>query len=88
MLDRTAPTLPTIIGGPGGCVAWPVTVSASGSSDAMSGFDHYESTLNGGAVTTGRRVLVSAHGMSTVNFRALDALGNASAWVSSSVCLS
>ncbi|HEY3765407.1 MAG TPA: hypothetical protein VGL44_09645 [Gaiellales bacterium] len=87
MLDRTAPTLPTIVGVPGSCTAGPVTVTATGSSDPWSGFDHYESTLNGGSVITGPSVTVSAHGTATVKFRAVDALGNASAWVTGSVCV-
>jgi large repetitive protein len=88
MLDRTAPTLPALTGVPGGCVAGPVTVTASGSSDTLSGLDHYESTLNAGSITPGPSVVVSARGTATVKFRAVDALGNASAWVTASVCIS
>jgi hypothetical protein len=87
MLDRTAPTLPTLSGVPVGCVAGPATVTASASTDAMSGLDHYESTLNGGSVQTGPSVIVSAHGTATVKFRAVDAVGNATAWVTASVCI-
>ena len=88
MLDRTAPTLPTLSGVPGGCVAGPVTITASGSSDALSGLDHYESTVNGGSVVAGQSVVVSAHGTATVKFRSVDLVGNASAWVTSTVCIS
>lgn len=88
MLDRTAPTPPVLTGVPGSCVAGPVTVMATGSSDTLSGLDHYESTLNGGGVTPGPSVVVSARGTATVKFRAVDALANASAWVTASVCIS
>ena len=54
MLDRTAPSLPTIGGGTGGsCTAGPVTLTASGSVDAESGFGHYESMVGTGSVVTG-----------------------------------
>ena len=89
MLDHTAPTLPTIGGGTGGsCTAGPVTLTASGSTDALSGFGHYESTVNGGSVVQGASVVISAHGTWTVKFRAVDSAGNASAWVSTTVCIS
>jgi hypothetical protein len=92
-LDRTPPTLPTVsytAGGPG-CSAGPKTLQASGSYDPNSGagFSHYEYTTNGGAtVKTGTSMTVSASGTTTVGFRAVDAVGNASAWVSTSVCVS
>ncbi len=89
MLDHTAPTLPTIGGGTGGsCTAGPVTLTASGSSDALSGFGHYESMVGTGSIVQGASVVISAHGTVTVKFRAVDAAGNASAWVSTSVCIS
>ena len=92
-LDRTPPTLPTVsytTGAPG-CSAGPKTLKASGSYDPNSGagFGHYEYTTDGGAmVTTGASATVSVSGTTTVGFRAVDAVGNASAWVSTSVCLS
>ena len=92
-LDRTPPVLPTVsytAGGPG-CSAGPKTLQASGSYDPNSGagFSHYEYTTNGGAtVKTGASVSVSVSGTTTVGFRAVDAVGNASAWVSTSVCVS
>ncbi len=88
MLDRAAPTLPTLSGVPTGCVAGPATITASGSIDALSGLDHYESTVNGGGVVAGPSVVVSAHGTATVKFRSVDGVGNASAWVTSTVCIS
>ena len=61
-LDRTAPSLPTISGGTGGsCTAGPVTLTASGSVDAASGFNHYESMVNTGSVVTG----AERHGVGT-----------------------
>ncbi|HEY5031645.1 MAG TPA: hypothetical protein VIJ54_04160, partial [Actinomycetes bacterium] len=89
MLDHTAPTLPTIGGGTGGsCTAGPVTLTASGSTDALSGFGHYESTVNGAGTVQGPSVTISAHGTSTVKFRSVDAAGNDSAWVTTTVCIS
>jgi len=73
---------------PSGCVAGPVTLTATGSSDAMSGLDHYESTVNGGAAVQGANVQLSGHGTFTVKLRAVDAVGNATAWVTASACLS
>ncbi len=73
---------------PTGCVAGPATITASGSTDTMSGLDHYESTVNGGSVVAGPGVVVSAHGTATVKFRSVDGVGNASAWVTSTVCIS
>jgi hypothetical protein len=53
--------------------AGPVTLTATGSSDPMSGFDHYESTVNGGSgVVQGASVVVSGHGTFTVKLRAVD----------------
>jgi hypothetical protein len=87
-LDRTAPTALTVLGVPGGCVAGPVTLTATGSTDPMSGLDHYESTVNGGGAVQGANVQISGHGTYTVKLRAVDAVGNATAWVTASVCLS
>jgi hypothetical protein len=87
-LDRTAPSLPTISGGTGSCTAGPVTLTASGSVDAGSGFSHYESMVNTGSVVTGASVQVSARGTWTVKFRSVDGLGNASSWVTTTVCIS
>jgi len=87
-LDRTAPTAPTVLGVPGGCVAGPVILTATGSTDPMSGLDHYESTVNGGGAVQGANVQISGHGTYTVKLRAVDAVGNATAWVTITVCLS
>ncbi len=88
-LDNTPPSLPGISGGSG---AWQkiasVTVTASGSADAVggSGFNHYDSrtSADGGATWTaaasGATASVSAEGTTLVEFRAVDAVGNASAW--------
>ena len=65
----------------------PITVSAGGSSDAISGLDHDEFMLNGGNTQTGPSASVSAHGTTIVRFWAVDALGDALAWVSRSVCI-
>ncbi len=86
-LDRTAPTPLTVVGTPSGCVAGPVTLTATGSGDTMSGLDHYESTVNGGSTVQGAGVVLSGHGTFTVKLRAVDAVGNATAWVTTSVCL-
>jgi hypothetical protein len=87
MLDRTAPTLPSVSGVPASCTAGPVTLTASGATDAWSGLGHYESMVGTGSVVAGPSVVISAHGTSTVKFRAVDGVGNASAWVTSRVCL-
>ncbi len=87
MLDRTAPTALTVLGAPGGCVTGPVTLTATGSTDSLSGLDHYESTVNGGAIVQGANVVLSGHGSFTVKLRAVDAVGNATAWATSTVCL-
>ncbi len=86
-LDRTAPTPPTVTGG---SLGWQsvasVTVTGSGSTDAGSGVGgySYRTSTNGGATwsaaTTGTSVTISAEGETLVQFRATDALGNASAW--------
>ncbi|HEY2788216.1 MAG TPA: hypothetical protein VGI72_02110 [Gaiellales bacterium] len=88
MLDRTAPTLPGVGGVPGACTPGPVTLTASGAADSWSGLDHYESMVNTGSVVAGPSVVISAHGTATVKFRSVDGVGNASAWVTNSVCIS
>jgi large repetitive protein len=92
-LDRTAPTAPSLIGG---SASWqpvaPVTVTASGSTDAGgSGGPTYEhrTSANGGAtwsgVTSGASATISTEGDQLVAFRAVDPAGNASAWVQAPV---
>ena len=89
-LERTAPTALTVLGVPGGCVAGPVILAATGSSDSMSGFDRYESAVRAGASFRVRAsVVVSpAHGAFTVKLRAVNAVGNATAWGTTTLCLS
>ena len=92
-LDRGAPTNPTVSGATG---AWSnaasVVVTASGSTDggsSVSGYQ-YQTSFNGGAFsssTSGSSVTVSAQGTTVVQFRALDAAGNTSAWVQGTVKL-
>jgi hypothetical protein len=91
-LDRTPPSLPTVAytTGAAGCSAGPKTLTASGSYDGIfgAGFNHYEYTVNGGTVKTGPSVTISASGSTTVQFRAVDSVGNQSAWVPTTVCIS
>jgi hypothetical protein len=85
-IDRSPPSSPSLSGG---SLAWrnvSATVTASGSLDSGSGFDHYESRLsrNGGATwssaVVGSSVVVSAEGETLVQFRAVDVTGNSSGW--------
>ena len=86
-LDDSPPTAPAVTGG---SLGWQsvasVTVSAGGSVDALTGLSGYEfreSTDAGVTWSTpasGSSVTVSPEGQTLVQFRALDALGNASAW--------
>ena len=90
-LDDTPPTAPAVSGG---SLAWQsvpsVTVSAAGSVDALtglSGYEYRESTDAGAtwsASTPGSSVTVSTEGQTLVQFRSVDALGNASAWLPAS----
>ena len=90
MLDRTAPTLPTVTGG---SLSWQsvssVAVSASGSNDVgVGGVAYsYRTSTNGGVTWTspsaGSSVTISAEGTTLVQFRTADALGNTTAWVPS-----
>ena len=88
-LDRTAPSAPTVAGG---SLSWQnlasVTVSATGGSDTMSGLTGYQYRTNPGsgwsAAVSGASVIVSAQGTTYVQFRTVDAAGNASAWTPSS----
>jgi hypothetical protein len=87
-LDHTAPTLPTVSGGLGaGTCKHRLTVSAAGSTDALSGFFGYDYRLstNGGstwgaAVTNKSSVSLTVVATYVVQFRAVDTLGNTSAW--------
>src|SRR5205823_14015084 len=89
-LDRTAPTSPAVSGG---STSWSTavsrTISASGSTDAVSGVNHYDyrTSTNGGTTwtgtTSGAAEVISAEGTTIVQFRAVDGAGNTSAWVPS-----
>ncbi|HWH14789.1 MAG TPA: hypothetical protein VNT51_08575 [Miltoncostaeaceae bacterium] len=86
-LDRTAPAVPATAGG---SVAWAnaasATVTASGGADAGSGpAGHQWSASADGGTTwgtpqTGSTAPVSAEGETLVRFRAVDNVGNTSAW--------
>ena len=89
-LDRTAPSLPSVSGGLGaGTCKHKLTVSASGSTDPLSGlfgygYDYRLST-NGGStwgatVTNKSSVSLTASGTYVVQFRSVDNVGNTSAW--------
>ncbi|MDX6551112.1 MAG: hypothetical protein QOJ31_1796 [Gaiellales bacterium] len=86
-LDHTPPTAAVVVGG---SAIWQgiasETVTGSGATDARSGVDHYEyreSTTAGsswGQTQTGASDTVTAEGEVLVQFRAVDAAGNAGAW--------
>jgi hypothetical protein len=90
-IDRTPPSSPTLAGGSG---AWQnvasLTVTASGSDDAASGFSGYQHRVStdGGRTWSepdaGDSLTVSEEGQTLVQFRALDVSGLASAWTPSS----
>ena len=92
-LDRGAPTNPTVSGATGvWSTAASMVVTASGSTDggsSVSGYQ-YQTSFNGGAFsasTSGSSVTISAQGTTVVQFRAIDAAGNTSAWVQGTVKL-
>jgi hypothetical protein len=85
-IDRTAPSLPAVSGG---SAAWQnlasVNISASGSTDNLSGVTYqYETSTDGGSSwsqpTSGGSAQITAEGTTEVQFRAVDGAGNASAW--------
>jgi hypothetical protein len=83
-IDRTAPTAPSVSGGATACTKQR-TIKASGSTDALSGIDHYEYhySTNGGAYSapvTGSAANFNKPGTYTVQFRAFDRAGNISSW--------
>ena len=89
-VDRGDPSAPSVSGGSN---AWKsaaqTTVTASGSTDALSGlagYEYRESTDGGGtwgSASAGPSDVVSAEGETLVQFRSIDAAGNASAWTPS-----
>ncbi|MFN8123041.1 MAG: hypothetical protein U0237_11495 [Thermoleophilia bacterium] len=85
--DATPPTLPALAGAqPDPANVTDVTVVASGSTDATAGLSGYEhrTSVNGGsswtAAASGPSVVVTAEGRTLVQFRAIDLVGNRSAW--------
>jgi len=87
-VDDTAPTSQhTVVPGtPDGDNGWyvsDVTVSFTaddGTEVWQSGVDHIEYKVNGGSTQTGDSVVVSADGEHTVEYRAVDNVGNEEAW--------
>ena len=93
-LDRTVPSVPSVGGGsPTWMNVASMTVSAAGSTDALSGLAGYESETSTdagaswSAASPGSSLGISAEGETLVRFRALDLAGNASGWVSDTVRL-
>lgn len=89
-LDRTAPAVPAASGGSTSWVnAASRTITATGGADAGSGdagFEWAASTDGGsswGAPQAGASTVISAEGETLVRFRAVDAVGNLSAWATS-----
>jgi hypothetical protein len=88
-IDRTAPTLPSVTGGSLTCAA-SRTITGSGSADSGSGGVHYQaqvSTDGGatyGAAVPKSSVTLTTSGNYVVQFRAVDAAGNVSAWAPAS----
>ena len=83
-IDRSAPTAPAVTGGATSCVK-KRTIKASGSTDTLSGIDHYEYhySMNGGAYTApaaGAAASFKTSGTYTVQFRVLDKAGNTTSW--------
>ena len=94
LLDDVAPSVPTLTGGGSGWTsAAHVDVFASGSVDALSGPVGYEfaTSADAGATwsawTPGADAAVASEGQTLVRFRALDALGNASTPVQTTVAI-
>jgi hypothetical protein len=90
-IDRTLPTLPTVSGGSTSWQLGPVTITASGGSDAGGSLlagRQYRTSTNGGstwsAPVAGSSITFSADGSYLVQFRSVDGAGNASAsWTAS-----
>jgi hypothetical protein len=93
LLDGTAPSVPVLSGGGGWVDAAQVDVTASGSVDVLSnpvGYQ-FETSADGGLSwsgwTSGSDAAVTAEGQTLVRFRAVDALGNASAAAQTTVSI-
>lgn len=94
MVDATAPTAPALAGALAGWQqAASESVSASASTDAESGVAGYQFRTSDdagatwSAVQSGALLTVSAEGRTDVAFRAVDGVGNHSAWVQATVRL-
>jgi hypothetical protein len=87
-IDATAPTLPSATGGQGaGSCKRHITISVTGSTDAVSGIAHYDYRVStnagstwGAAVTNQSSVSFGTKGTYYVQFRATDNAGNVSGW--------
>ena len=91
-IDTVAPTAPSVSGGSATCSTTARTISASGSTDATSGFLRYEyriSTNAGstwGATTTGSTKTFNTSGVTSyIQYRSVDNAGNVSAWAPASI---
>ena len=91
-IDTVAPTAPTVSGGSATCSTTARTISASGSTDATSGFLRYEyriSTNAGstwGSTTTGSTKTFNTSGVTSyIQYRSVDNAGNVSAWAPASI---
>ncbi len=92
--DTGAPTAPTVSGVPASSVdQTAVTLTASGSTDATTWVDHYQSRLSYDNGTTWQAAVdgasrdVTATGSTLVQFRAVDGAGNASTWTQVTVTI-
>ncbi len=87
-IDRSPPTAPSVSGGsPAWQAALQLTVAASGSTDSggsgLVGYEYRTSSdagVNWGTAVAGNPAPITAEGETSVQFRAIDAAGNASAW--------
>ena len=95
-LDHDAPTPPVLAGGSSGwqnVASVGITASASTDPSPGSGLFGYQSetSTDGGATWSmpapGATATITAEGQTLVRFRALDAVGNASAWVQSAAMI-
>ena len=91
-IDTVAPTAPSVSGGSATCSTTARTITASGSTDATSGFLRYEyriSTNAGstwGATTTGSTKTFNTSGVTSyIQYRSVDNAGNVSAWAPASI---
>ena len=77
-IDATAPVNTTAVA-PTGWRKTPYTVEVTGT-DAGSGVDYIERTIDGGAVSTDPDVTITGDGVHTLRTRVVDLVGRASAW--------